>query len=46
MHAKDAEYGWYLPAAQLVNEVAAAPEYVPAGQLLQVEEELAPVVFE
>ena len=28
--------GWYVPASQMTQLSAAAPEYVPAGQLLQL----------
>ena len=34
-------YGWYLPEAQLVHELARAPLYVPAPQVLG--QELWPV---
>jgi hypothetical protein len=38
--------GWDVPAAQLVHELAATTEYVPAAQMRQVADVDAARVFE
>jgi hypothetical protein len=34
-----------VPAAQFVQAVEAAPEYIPVAQLVHMEDEVAPLVF-
>jgi hypothetical protein len=34
-----------VPAAQFVQDVEAAPEYIPVAQLMHVDDEVAPLVI-